>query len=91
MIKNIDRELLNEEVQDILLEVSFSNQSIVPYAVVLKLLFEAESANLHASAVVFYLFPTSIPALNTCAQDTIMQIREDFSRKIHIWEISQTH
>jgi len=32
-----------------------------------------------------------IPALNTCAQDTIMQIREDSSRKIRIWEISQNH
>ena len=50
LIKNIDGELLNEEVQDILLEVSFNNQSIVPYTVVLKLLFEAESANLHAFA-----------------------------------------
>jgi len=91
LIKNIDRELLNEEVQDILLEVSFNNQSIVPYTVFLKLLFEAESANLHASAVVFYLFPPPIPALNTYAQDTIMQIREDPSRKIRIWEISQIH
>ena len=50
LIKNIDGELLNEEVQDILLEVSFNNQSIVPYTVVLKLLFEAESANLHSFA-----------------------------------------
>lgn len=50
LIKNIDGELLNEEVQDILLEVAFNKQSIVPYTVVLKLLFEDESANLHAFA-----------------------------------------
>lgn len=50
LIKNIDGELLNEEVQDILLEVSFNKQSIVPYTVVLKLLLEDESANLHAFA-----------------------------------------
>lgn len=50
LIKNIDRELLNEEIQDILLEVSFSKQSIVPYVVILKLLIEEESANLHAFA-----------------------------------------
>ena len=90
-MKRMGRERLNEGVQDILVEVSFKSQSIVPYTVFLKLLFEAESANLHTSAVVFYLFPPPIPALNTYAQDTIMQIREDSSRKIRIWEISQTH
>ena len=42
LIKNIDRELLNEEIQDVLLKVSFSKESIVPYAVVLKFLFEEE-------------------------------------------------
>ena len=50
LIKNTDKGLLNEEIQDILLDISFSNQSIVPYAVVLKLLVEDESANLHAFA-----------------------------------------
>lgn len=50
LIKNIDRELLNEEIQDILLEISFSKQSIVPYTVIFKLLLEDESANLHAFA-----------------------------------------
>lgn len=50
LIKNIDGKLLNEEVQDILLEISFSKQSIVPYAVILKLLIEDESPDLHAFA-----------------------------------------
>lgn len=42
--------MINEEIQDILLEVSFKTQSIVPYVVVLKLLIENESASLHAFA-----------------------------------------
>lgn len=50
LIKNIDGKLLNEKVQDILLEISFSKQSIVPYAVILKLLIEDESPDLHAFA-----------------------------------------
>lgn len=50
LIKNIDGELLNEEIQDVLLEISFKKQSIVSYTVVLKLLFEDERANLHAFA-----------------------------------------
>lgn len=48
-IKNIDGQLLNEEIQDVLLEVSFKTQSIVPY-VVLKMSIENESASLHAFA-----------------------------------------
>ena len=57
LIKNIDRELLNKEIQDVLLEVSFSKQSMVPYAVILKLLFEEESANLHAFASILLSNP----------------------------------
>ena len=49
-IRNIDRQLINEEIQNVLLEVSFKTQSIVPYVVVLKLLIENESASLHAFA-----------------------------------------
>ncbi len=48
-IKNIDGQLLNEELQDVLLEVSFKTQSIVPY-VVLKMSIENESASLRAFA-----------------------------------------
>ena len=50
LIKNIDEELLNEEIQDVLLEIAFSRQSIIPYTVVTKLLIDKESANLHAFA-----------------------------------------
>lgn len=50
LIKDIDEELLNEEIQDVLLEISFNKQSIVPYTVILKLLLENERANLHAFA-----------------------------------------
>lgn len=50
LIKKNDRELKNEEVQDVLLEVSISKQSIVPYVVITKLLIEDENANLHAFA-----------------------------------------
>ena len=42
--------MINEEIQDVLLEVSFKTQSIVSYVVVLKLLIENESASLHAFA-----------------------------------------
>lgn len=48
-IKNIDGQLINEEIQDVLLEVSFKTQSIVPY-VILKMSIENESASLHAFA-----------------------------------------
>lgn len=47
-IRNIDRQLINEEIQDVLLEVSFKTQSIVSYVVALKLLIE--NASLHAFA-----------------------------------------
>lgn len=50
LIKTNDRELQNEEIQDILLDVSFSKQSITPYVVITKLLIEDENANLHAFA-----------------------------------------
>lgn len=49
-IRNTDGQLINEEIQDVLLEMSFKTQSIVPYVVVLKLLIENESASLHAFA-----------------------------------------
>ncbi len=57
LIKNIDKKLLNKEIRSILLRVSFSKQSIVPYAVVLKLLFEHESANLHEFASILLSNP----------------------------------
>lgn len=47
LIKIVDRELQNKEIRDILLEVSFKKESIVPYIVITKLLIEEESANLH--------------------------------------------
>lgn len=50
LIKINDKEFQNEEIQDILLEVSYSEESIVPYVVITKLLIEDESANLHAFA-----------------------------------------
>lgn len=57
LIKSIDKELLNEEIQDVLLKVSFDNQSIAPYIVVIKLLLEYENANLHAFASTLFSNP----------------------------------
>lgn len=57
LIKDIDGELLNEEIQDVLLEISFNKQSIVPYTVVLKLLLEDEKASLHAFASILLSNP----------------------------------
>lgn len=42
LIKINDRELQNEEIQDILLDVSVSKQSIVPYVVITKLFIARE-------------------------------------------------
>lgn len=50
LIKSIDGGLLNKEIRDVLLKISFSKESIVPYVVVLKLLTEGENAYLHAFA-----------------------------------------
>lgn len=57
LIKKIDKNLLNKEIQDILLEVAFDEASIVPYTVVVKLLNENESASLHGFASILLASP----------------------------------
>lgn len=57
IIKDIDGELRDKEIQDILLKISFGKQSILPYVVIIKLLLVKESANLHAFASVLLSNP----------------------------------